>query len=621
MTVVIERHGDKRIIAKIPYACGLGPLQAKEIPGARPLYEKREGSRDRFIGWTYALDLAVCRKFRHVFGDELVIGPDLSEWAWAERGREKELEALRAGQGAMLERVPAAAPKLWAAIQPRPYQVAGAAFAARSGAVLVADEAGSGKTLQALAALVEAGARRVLVFAKRTALRTVWQREAERWLGGGVAVWLARGTHRQREEILESYNSSDADLLRLLICNIEMMRVKRGLEVKETSATTVFIPDWPQLFAQPWDAIVLDESHRALVGKSHYSTKITQTRLGAVQLPLADGGLKIALSATPYRGKLLNTWGTLNWLRPDVFTSYWRYVETYWKVDTSGYGGARVIGDLRPEMEDELDRTLAPYVLRRTKAEIFPQLPPKQYAGTPLDPDDEGSPVGVWLDMPPEQERAYRDMATMAQAELGEETLLASSALAQRTRLKQFATSAGRLDDDGRFRPALPSAKLDWLLEHLEECEGKHVVVSQFTQVIEMFAESLRAAGHESFQITGNVKDDDRDRAVRQFQGAQDEIRIMLLNTRAGGESITLDQADHLIFLDETEVPDEQEQAEDRVHRTSRVHQVTIYYLRSAGTIEEDIVRLTMARETEVKERLDGSRGVAYNRRVLHKSA
>ncbi len=630
MTVIIERHGERRIIAKIPYAGGLGPLQAKQVPGARPLFEKKAGHKDRFLGWTYALDLSVCRAFRHVFGDELVIGPDLAEWAWQEREREKELEALRAGRGATLERVPAVAPKLWAAIEGRPYQVTGGAFGAAARAILNADEAGSGKTIQTLAALVEAGCRRVLVFAKRTALRTVWQNEAERWLGasphGLARCFVIRGTRAEREELLRKSlpgRHIGEDQITFVICNVEMMRVKKLPGMAENGdLVTSYYPDWPQLFEQPWDAIVLDESHRALVGKSHFSKNITQTRLGAVRLPVADDGLKIALSATPYRGKLLNAWGTLNWLRPDIFTSYWRYVETYWKVDTSGYGGARVIGELRPEMEAELDKMLAPYVLRRTKAEIASWLPAKQYAGTPLDPSDESSPVGVWLDMSFEQEKAYHEMAAMAEAELDGGLLLATGALAEMTRLKQFASSAGRLDHEDRFRPETPSNKLDWLLEHLEECEGKHVVASQYTALIELFAERLELAGHRSFQITGNVKDADRDRFVEMFQDPeQTEARVMLINTTAGGESITLDAADHLIFLDETYIPDEQEQVEDRIHRVSRQHQVTIYYLRSLGTIEEDICRTTMARETEVKERLDGSRGVAYNRRVQQKTA
>lgn len=634
MTVCVERHGKKRILAKIPYAGGFGPLQARQIPGARPLRARGGSQPGKLLGWSCPLNMQTCRMLRQVFQDELEIGPELTEWAAAEVAREHELDTLRAGHGAALERVERFYPKLWAAIQDRSYQIAGAAFLAHSGAALLADEAGSGKTIQTLAALAEAYARRVLVFAKRTALRTVWQNEAERWLGDGVQVFLARGNRAEREAVLDAYSLAPNDRILMVVCNVEMIRGrllcpdgvakaqcrKKCEHIKQVSYE--FVPDWPQIFEYPWDAVVLDESHRVLVGKSTRAADVTQGRLGAVRLPVRDGGLKIALSATPYRGKLLNAWGTLNWLQPDKFASYWQYAEGFWDVRPEGFAGARVVGDLLPEREAELDRMLAPYVLRRTKAEVAPQLPPKIYAGTPLDPADENSPVGIWLEMTPPQARAYRDMARIAQAGLDGGVLMAHGALSEAMRLRQFASSAGRLDAAGDYHPAAPSNKLDWLLEHLEECEGKHVVASQHTALIEFFAAELARAGHRSFQITGKVSDAGRDEAVTQFQDPrQEDVRIMLLNTTAGGESITLDAADHLIFLDETYVPDEQEQVEDRIHRVSRVHQVVIYYLRSLGTIEEEICRTTMARETEVKERLDGSRGVDYNRRVLHKTA
>jgi hypothetical protein len=64
------------------------------------------------------------------------------------------------------------------------------------------------------------------------------------------------------------------------------------------------------------------------------------------------------------------------------------------------------------------------------------------------------------------------------------------------------------------------------------------------------------------------------------------------MTTTAGGVAITLDRADTVHILDETWVPDDQEQFEDRAHRASRMHQVTVYYYRSKDTVEEDIYKL-----------------------------
>jgi SNF2 family DNA or RNA helicase len=83
------------------------------------------------------------------------------------------------------------------------------------------------------------------------------------------------------------------------------------------------------------------------------------------------------------------------------------------------------------------------------------------------------------------------------------------------------------------------------------------------------------------------------------------------MTTKAGGVSITLDRADTVHLLDETWVPDDQEQAEDRIHRASRMHQVTCYYYRTKSTIEEEIADLT-AEKADVNEAILDRRRNGY---------
>ena len=366
---------------------------------------------------------------------------------------------------------------------------------------------------------------------------------------------------------------------------------------------------------------IIDESHRALVGKSDKSKTVSQTRLGATKLPVREDGLKIALSATPFRGKVVQAWGTLNWLRPEVFTSFWRFAGQWFGTEENEHGGMTILGeDVLPEKRAEFDRMMAPYILRRTKAEVVPDLPPKMYAGTPLVPGDEGSPIGIWLDLTDRQRKAYEGIEKDALAQIEGGTLTPNGHLAQWTRLKQFATAFGRMTGGGRreFEPAMPSSKYDWLLDHLDEYDGKILVFSQFTKVVNLFAHQLRKDGHQCCVLTGETKQADRDAMVREFQqdGAGLRGRIMLLNTLAGGESITLDAADEAVFLDETWIPDEQEQAEGRVHRVSRIHPCTYYYLRARGTIEEDIARTALGREYRTKAALDGPRGITFSKQL-----
>ena len=627
-TVRIERVGN-RVYADIPYhfgGNGMGPVLAKRVSGVTPKFDRGAGpgGKDKFVCWTYPLDLSVCRELRAVFGKDLEIGPDLAEWAMAERRREAELREIQGGGLVKLDRVEKLAPVLYAALQNRPYQPVGASYMAAGLRVMLADDTGLGKTPQTLAALVQAGARRVLVFCKKSAMNTVWHDESLRWLGDLALPTVITGTREQRECDLAIFLAGaglDLDSqIHFCICNVEMVRGKKVPHTRPNGDEhNVFTPDFPQLFAHEWDAVIFDESHRALVGKSDKSRTVSQTRLGAMKLPVREDGLKIALSATPFRGKVVQAWGTLNWLRPEVFTSFWRFAGQWFGTEENEHGGMTILGeDVLPEKRAEFDRMMAPYILRRTKAEVVPDLPPKMYAGTPLVPGDEGSPIGIWLDLTDRQRKAYEGIEKDALAQIEGGTLTPNGHLAQWTRLKQFATAFGRMT--GReFVPAMPSSKYEWLLDHLDEYDGQILVFSQFTKVVNLFAFQLRKDGHKCAVLTGETRQADRDDMVREFQnegGKGLRGRIMLLNTLAGGESITLDAADEAVFLDETWIPDEQEQAEGRIHRVSRIHACTYYYLRSRGTIEEDIARTALGREYRTKAALDGPRGITFSKQL-----
>jgi SNF2 family DNA or RNA helicase len=79
----------------------------------------------------------------------------------------------------------------------------------------------------------------------------------------------------------------------------------------------------------------------------------------------------------------------------------------------------------------------------------------------------------------------------------------------------------------------------------------------------------------------------------------------VVLTLKAGGVSITLDAADHVHVIDEDFNPDVQTQFEDRAHRMSRIHQVTCYYYRTRGTIEEEINEVVFNKQMTNEQLLD----------------
>lgn len=614
MSVRVTTDG-QRVLLRSPFGY---KDRAKAVHGA-----KWDGERKV---WTYPLSMDTCRTLRRVFGQELLIAAPLADWARSELKAEQALNRVRSGaESARLDNVYVRTPDLYNAIANRSYQLTGAAVIERAGALLLGDQPGLGKTLQALAALVERGAQRILVFCPRTATRSVWMRETARW-APHITTYVAQGSRAQREKAFGEYwihgvrqDGSIQSGPKMLICNTEMARVipercpdgplKKCLtgEIKGSHEHEHDVAAWPFLMRGRYDAIVMDESHDSLASRYNVQSKnITQVRYGAMKLRrmLAPNGIALAMSGTPARSKLERFWGTLNWLDPAKFSSFWRFAETHFEVTEGKWG--REIGTYDPQAgrkiavpldPETFSATLRPYYLARTKADVAQDLPPIQYAGTPINGGDQNY---VQIDMEAAQAKAYDEMRAWAETKLGDERLTATGVLAVLTRLRQFALSKGRIviDPEGekadRFVPDLPSAKLEWILDFMAEHEtGKVVIASSFTAWIELLSEKLAEAGYENMTLTGKTSDRQRAELVRRFQDPDDTARIAIINTKAGGTAITLDAADDMIITDLPWTADDEEQVTDRIHRVSRIHQVTVYRLVSEGTVDAWMAGLT----------------------------
>lgn len=665
-------------------------LDAK-IPGAFFTEGKRLGGPH----WSIPLSLPVCQRLRDEFGAELEIGPSLWAWAKEEQAKARAMSALASARDAELIFVPRKAPRLSKAMKSRKYQRVGAKFVAeamRNGAgSLVADQPGLGKTLEAIGGVVESGvAGPYLIVTPKTSVMPVWGREIPRWVDGQTVVTLPDGDRTRNKVVAKERQRRDAALDALasspsldatwVIVHPEAVRTqvwwRCGVCPKETRRKAGKIelscghnadlrqPDrieheYPQLFSRQWGAIICDESDRALL---RLSGTPTQTRAGMEMLPLRADGLRVAMTGTPVRGRPHLLWGQLNWLDPVAFPSFWNWVQLYWEVTSNGFS-SHVIGRLIDEAG--LWKSLDRYVLRRTKAEVAPDLPAKTYVGTPLQvyvAEGSAQPVAVWLPMEGAQAKAYKDMVTTSAADLEDGSRVeAIGILAELMRLKQFAGASGRVEPKEvkckeencpqgdephmhtvmQFHPSLPSNKFEYLVQLLDELgfpddpQTKVVVVSQFTEMLNLFAAELPArlqalSAHPRTALKPTMRPvlltGEQSARVREANiAAMNEplgagAHLMFLQTKTGGVAITLDQADVMVFLDETWIPDDQEQAEDRIHRVSNPRPVWYHYLKSLDTIDLGIALTNAERDDNSKRLLDGRRGVEYARAVLRRT-
>lgn len=604
--------------------------------------------------WRLPLDLATCYSLRDVFGPKLKVRIPLAEWAKKEIAQRKELQELASADTAHVAAVAEEAPLLFAAMQARPYQLVGSAWIARTGSALLGDDPGLGKTLQVMGSVVEKGiCGPILVFAPKTAALVTWPDELRKWLPDDDVTVVSHLPGVRRRQVIGNYLRRakigyEHGRRHWLICNMEMVRIKvhkekdyRGRDTKVTKKDSkgniVTTVQYPQLFEPKWQAVIIDESQHMLITNTPQWWNQTQVRAGLTKLPVAQGGLKVALSGTFLRGKLENAWGTLNWLDPDRYTSYWGWCSKRFSVEDKFFGGKEISDNTLEEMEErqlaDFYDELRPYLLRRTKGEVAKDLPPKQYAGTRLEEQNPDSPPGVWLPLEGKQAKLYRQMVKDAELKLSNGTLMAMGILHEMSLLKQVASSAGSMrisiDKEGvehyHYVPELPSTKFDWLVEWLAErgmCgeeqfgEGKVVIASQYTSLINLYASELKNMGVDTFVLTGETKPNKRKEMANRFQEAGGP-RVFMLNTKAGGVSLTLDAADDLILLDETWNPDDQTQVEDRIHRVSRIHNVTIWYVRVLGTIEEQIATVAGGRDQLQRKLIDGQRGVGFAKQLL----
>lgn len=616
----VEREGDNRI-ALVGWVGPSTPSKCKAIGGGR--FVPKDKSQTGQAYWRYPLDLGTCRAMRAQFGDALVIGPLLQAWAKGEVAKEKGLGSLALADTADLHLVPRFAPALDAATQTRTYQRVAAAWGAATGSFLLADQQGLGKSIETLATIVESCGEPLsgrprwhVIFSPSVAVDTVWSAEVRRWLvDAHVEVLPLTGTLKQREETLSSFTPKPQTTHVFVVANIESARIKPIFK-NDDPKKPIYLAEnavLPALHSRIWDTVVVDECQRALI---RTSGKPTQARAGFTLLS-KNSGRRIALSGTPMRGKPEQLWGTLHWLRPDVYTSYWNWVKRYFSLTSNGFSNYLLNGFL-PGAEQRMANDLKSIMLRRTKAEVLSELPPKSYAGTYMDPNDLGSPLGIWLEPLPAQRKQIAEFERDGLIDFGDEgEIVANGTLAEYTRSKQLANAVHALQG-GRLVPTLESPKYQWLLNWLEEADGEKIVVaSQFTQIVDAFAAGLRAEGYKVSVLTGKTSQKERTRMVEQFQ-TTDEVQVFMLNTKAGGVALTLDAADYLVLLDETTIPDDQEQVEDRIHRTSRIHNVTIYYLRTLGTLDEEIAWVAAARASVQQYLLDGARGVEAAKRLYN---
>jgi superfamily II DNA or RNA helicase len=412
---------------------------------------------------------------------------------------------------------------------------------------ILADEMGLGKTIQALAWLLlqrekpEARGLPALIVCP-TSLVDNWAEEAARFTPQLKVMTLSGPDRHERRSRMASQD--------ILITSYALLR--RDLE---------------QYLETTFAILILDEAQ-------HIKNRSTQNALAAKKVRAHH---RLVLTGTPVENSASDIWSIMDFLMPTYLGSHESFRAAY-ELPLARGGPDSEAPQIR------LRRKLQPFLLRRRKADVARDLPPKieRMSMCALTPD---------------QRLVYNELLNRSRRKLSEMVAQQGFArcrmevLATLMRLRQVCCHLEllKLPD---LKAQQPSAKLDLFFELLDEAldsEHRILVFSQFVSMLQIVRRELDQRQIAYCYLDGSTKD--RLPIVHEFNTRRD-IPLFLISLKAGGTGLNLTGADMVIHFDPWWNPAVEDQATDRAYRIGQKRTVYSVKLIARDTVEEKVLAL-----------------------------
>lgn len=447
----------------------------------------------------------------------------------------------------------------------RPYQERGhrwlTALAGLGLGGVLADDMGLGKTLQVLSAVQAlrdeavsrdgAAPEPVLVVAPTSVLGT-WEHEAARFFPD-LVVAVVPATSKRRD--------------------LALADVARGADVVVTSYTIVRME--PEEWAgRAWSGLVVDEAQ---------AVKNPQTAIHAALSGL-PAAWRVAVTGTPVENSVSDLWSILQITDPGLLPG-WKVFNDRFRRPIESEGDRAAL--------DRLHRLTAPFILRRTKEQVAPDLPDK-------------TETVLEVDLGEEHRRIYDQYLTRERTKLlgllDDFSANRMQVLTSIMRLRQLALDPALVDEQ---YASVGSAKVELLAEQLDQIvpAGHQVLVfSSFTSFLQRIRAALERRGMDVAYLDGSTRD--RASVIESFRTG--EKKVFLISLKAGGVGLTLTEADYVYVMDPWWNPAAEAQAVDRAHRIGQTKKVNVYRLAATGTIEQKVLELQDRKRALVAAVVDG---------------
>ncbi|KAH3685805.1 hypothetical protein WICPIJ_003218 [Wickerhamomyces pijperi] len=470
----------------------------------------------------------------------------------------------------------------------RPHQVKGVKFLydcvmgikdSQTNGALLADDMGLGKTLQTITLLwtllkqspYDEGYKNPVVskvlIACPVTLVGNWKREFKKWLPmNRVSVLTLNSRNGIARDKQDLKGFGRGRVYQVLIMGYEKIANMKD-ELQEID----------------FDILVCDEGHRL----KNNSNKTLQA------LNSLDVQKKILLTGTPIQNDLNEFFNIIDFINPGVLGTLAHFKRHFMipilKSREIGVMNESII-ELGNDRSSELIQLTKPFILRRTAAVLAKHLPPR---------------TDIIVFCPPTKSQIHLFHEVLSSTSFN--SLLSNSGsastLALITMFKKICNSPSLVSQDKVYTDLkltsshtsqLSSGKLNLLIQLLIQFHSlneKVVIVSNYTQTLDIIQSILQTMDHTFARLDGSTPSKDRDSIVLKFNKSTTSKQFaFLLSAKSGGVGLNLIGASRLILFDSDWNPAVDLQAMARIHRDGQKKPVFIYRLLTTGTLDERIM-------------------------------
>lgn len=444
--------------------------------------------------------------------------------------------------------------------KPRPYQIDAVKFAEESNVrCIIADEAGLGKTIEALSLLRLHPAKLLpCVIVCPSTVKLQWMFEIHR-----IASGSENGSKDKRflTQVIKSGKERAMPGFQIYVITYDMLKNKDLFSM---------LPDGTI------KTIIIDECQRI---KNHLSD-----RAKAVQRVAKETPHIIAMSGTPIKNNAGEYFTVLNLVKPTLFPHYQRYIDNY--CDSYSNGWSQKIGGLKDV--EKFHEDTKDIIIRRTKADVLSDLPPidRKFHHVELDR---------------KLHKVYDDLMKELEEMLYDDD-------------NSFSSGAAKIAIMSKMRHITGISKvaecIDFVTTFLLSTDRKIVIFTHHQDVMGMLENQLNqwcADGNygKVCVLHSGLDGDGRANLVKTFK-EDDSRRILIASTLAAGEGLNLQFCSDAILLERQWNPANEEQVEGRFHRFGQLNPVSITYMLASGTIDEYFSELVEIKRSIVAATLDG---------------